>query len=481
MSSGKLFKNSTVYAIVQILQKGVGLVLIPFYSNILTPEEKGISEAVLMVVTFFAVFYTLSLNSAVVRYYVDYKDDEKKLKAFWGSCITFILINSFALTLILVVFKDYLLVPFLGTADFYPYCAVGLISITLNPIFVVYQSTLQAREESLTYSKNNFIYFIINLLLNILFVLVLRIGPLGILLALAITDIIFFIHTLFKFVTKLTIGINIKYLKQGLAYSLPLLPHTMSGWALAMVDRLFINNIVGIKALGIYSVAGQFGNVVNVLTTAVNQAYVPWFFNKMKQKEKNEKEIVQISELMIIMYSFFAMGISLFSREIFSILGKFSDGWVLVPFISFTYVFGGLYYFFVNPLFYNKKGVKFIAVGTFSGALLNIVLNLIIVPKFDSMGGAIASLISNILISIFIYFISHKVEKINFNVIKMYMIILMFLIISLIPFLLVDIAMWIGFLIKVIIVLIILAIINFCYQEYTNVAINKIKKLIKKQ
>lgn len=481
MSNGRLFKNSTVYAVVQILQKGVGLFLIPFYTNVLTPEEKGISEAVLTVVTFFAVFYTLSLNSAIVRYYVDYKDDEEKLKVFWGSCITFILINSITLSLILFVFKDYLLIPFLGDVGFYPYCAVGLVSITLNPIFIVYQSTLQAREESITYSKNNFAYFIINLLLNIFLVLILRIGPIGILLALAITDTIFFIHTFFKFVTKLTIGIKINYILQGLKYSLPLLPHTLSGWTLAMVNKLFLNNIVGSAALGIYSTAGQFSNVINVLTTAVNQAYVPWFFNKMKHKDKNEMEIVRISELMIVIYSFFAMGLSLFSPEIFSLIDdRYFDGWKLVPFISFTYVFGGLYYFFVNPLFFNKKGVKFIAVGTFLGAGFNIALNITLIPIFGSVGGAVASLSSNIIISILIYFIAGKVEKIKFNVIKMFMIIFMFFGVALLPFLLIKMTMWISFSIKIVIGMIAVVGIAYYYKEYTNIAINHMKQKLNK-
>ncbi|MFU7517990.1 lipopolysaccharide biosynthesis protein, partial [Clostridium sp. HCS.1] len=97
-----------------------------------------------------------------------------------------------------------------------------------------------------------------------------------------------------------------------LKYSLPLLPHSFSGWAVSMIDRLFLNGYEGLAVPAIYSTGSQFANIINVITVAVNQAYVPWFFEKMKDKEKNELEIVKVSEYTTIIYCFLAMGMSLF-------------------------------------------------------------------------------------------------------------------------------------------------------------------------
>ena len=84
MSSGRrLLKNSGVYALVQILQKSIGLILIPIYTGLMAPAEKGISDTVLALVSFLSILFSLSLNAAVMRFYVDYKEDKKKLKEFW--------------------------------------------------------------------------------------------------------------------------------------------------------------------------------------------------------------------------------------------------------------------------------------------------------------------------------------------------------------------------------------------------------------
>ncbi|TGY41467.1 hypothetical protein E5347_12105 [Clostridium sartagoforme] len=480
-SKRNLLKNSGIYSIVQILQKAIGLFLLPVYTNLLSPNDKGITDVVQPLVAFLSIFYTLSLNSAIVRFYVDYKENDKKLKEFWGTCISFIILNSLVLTILLIIFKDIILLPLAKGVNFYPYIILGLISITFNPIYTIFQSTLQAREQSTTYGLNNLLYFITNLGLNILFVVGLRIGALGVLLALAITDTIFFIYTMIKFIPSITLKIKKSYLVQAMKYSLPLLPHTLSGWAVSMIDRLFLNGYEGLSSPAIYSTGSQFANIINVITVAVNQAYVPWFFNKMKDKEKNEEEIVKTAEYIVVIYCFLAMGMSLFGPEIFKIMASeaYYEGWKVIPMLSFSFVFNGIYYFYVNPLFYNKKGVKFIALGTFTGAILNSLLNMLFIPKYSMMGASLASLISMIISCLLVYFISKKIEPIKLSIVKLFLISGVFLIVSMLSFVIIGFSFWKSVLIKSGIVLVILLILMIIYRNEFKKYIILIKGSIK--
>ncbi|GAA0758176.1 lipopolysaccharide biosynthesis protein [Clostridium sartagoforme] len=463
----KLIKSSGIYGIVQVLQKCIGLILIPIYTVLLSPDEKGITDVITTIVAFFSIFYSLALNSAVIRFYVDYKNDEKKLKDFWGTCITFVIINSVVLTAIIIIFRNIIIIPITGGIDFYPYILLGLISIALNPIFTIFQSTLQAKEESRRYALNNLSYFLVNLSLNLIFIVGFRLGALGSLLALAITDVIFFIYTIINFLSLITLKINKEYLKSALKYSLPLLPHSLSGWAVSMLDRLFLNGLISRAATSIYSTAAQFGNIINVLTSAINQAYVPWFFQQMKDKKKNEDEIVKMAELLTIIYCFLAMGMSLFGPEIFKLVVniRYYEGWKVIPFISFAFVFNGIYYFFVNPLFYNKKGVKYIAIGTFTGALLNSIFNIIMIPKMGEVGAAIASLLSMAISCVLVYFISKRIEPLKFNILKMLLFPVVFLLISLLAFKIDTGNLILSILIKLCIVFIMAIIMMLIYRS----------------
>ncbi|NLK95032.1 MAG: oligosaccharide flippase family protein [Clostridiales bacterium] len=482
MSSNiRLLKNSSLYSIVQILQKCIGLFLLPLYTSILEPSDKGISDIVATIVSVLSVFYTFAIASSVIRFYTDYKNDEKKLSEFWGTCVTFVLLNGIFMTIVLTLTKNYILIPITNyEVAFFPYIFVGLISITLNPVYTIFQSTLQAKEDSRKYAANNFCYFIVNLILNILFVAVFRLGGLGVLLALAITDAAFFIYTIIVFFPKVKLGINRVYLKEALKYSLPLLPHSLSGWVISMIDRVFINIYNGLGNTAIYTTAASFGNIINVITSAINQAYVPWFFDKMKNKKKNELDIVKISEYLTIFYGFLAMGMSLFAPEVFKILVRkdYVTGWTIIPALSFAYVFNGIYYFFVNPLFYNKRGVKYISIGTFTAAILNSVLNIGFIQLWGGNGAALASMVSNIIACILIYFISKRIEPIKFNMMKMFCIAFSFYGISLLTYVLSGYSFFIAILIKILIVLLVIGILALIYRSESKELIKTAKTYI---
>lgn len=463
----KLLKNSGIYGIVSMLQKCIGFLLLPLYTSYLTTNDYGIIAVVTSIISFLSILYTLSLNASINRYYFEYKDDEEKLKEFWGTNILFILLNSLMITIVLILFRKFLLQPLAKDIPFFPYILLGLISITLNPIYSIHQSILQTQQQAKKYGITNLTYFILNILLTIFFVVILKIGAVGVLAATSITDGMFFTYTVFTFLPKLTFKINRNYLKKSLKYSIPLIPHSLAGWTMSMIDRIFLNGMKSTASVGIYNIGFQFGNILNMLTTAVNQAYVPWFYEKMANKQKNEKEILNFAEIAIFAYGFIAMVMSLLGPEIMRIMttSKFREGWKAIPFIAFAYVFNGIYYFFVNPLFYNSKGTKFVPIGTFTAAILNMLLNLLMIPKYGFIGASLASLLANLIASILIFFISYKIERLKFNLVKIYTITFIFLSISISVFWMENFSFGIKIFMKMVIIFLFLIAILVKYRD----------------
>lgn len=463
----KVLKNSGIYGIVSILQKSVGFILLPVYAHYLSTTDYGITAVVGSVVSFFSIFYMLSLNGAISRYYFIYKDDEEQLKEFWGTNILFVMLNCLVLTILLILFRKFLIMPFVKGIVFSPYIVLALISITLNPIFSIFQCTLQTEQNGKKYGVNNFSYFMVNLILIICFVVIFKMKAEGVLLAASITDMIFFVYTLIDFVPRVKLTINKKYLKESLTYSLPLLPHSLAGWAMAAVDKIFLNNMKNASAAGVYNIGYQFGNIIYLVTNAVNQAFVPWFFEKMDSGNKGKNMIIKFSEYAIVGYGSLALIISLFGKDVLSIMvtKDFSEGWKVVPLICFAYVFNGIYYFFANPLFYNKKGPKYIPIGTFSSALINILLNYLLVPKYGMIGSSVASLVSMFISSIIVLYISNRIEKVDYNCFKLYGITFLFLIVSMISYINFNLSYMMVLALKFLILLGIYGILSFLYKK----------------
>jgi hypothetical protein len=138
--------------------------MVPVLTSYLTTFDYGIVAVVTAINAFLNVFYLLSLNGSLNRFYYEYKDDPLKLKKLFGTIITFVFLFSLFLSAILLIWRNYLIIPFLKDVSFYPYMLIGMVSVLFNPIFTIYQNTLQAKQEGKKFGKNNLLYFTTNLI-----------------------------------------------------------------------------------------------------------------------------------------------------------------------------------------------------------------------------------------------------------------------------------------------------------------------------
>ena len=478
----KVLKNSTIYGLVTILQKGINLFLLPVYTVYLTTTDYGILAVVNSYIALLSIFFSFGLARSTVRFYFIYKDDKEKVKELWGTIITFIYSSSVIVFLIFFVFKKYLIIPFTKGINFYPFVLLGLISITLTPAFIIYQSTLPARHNATKYSINNISRFLTRLLLVISFVVVLKMSATGVLLATAITSLIFFIYTIFSFKKEIKLGINKKMLSETLKYSLPLLPMALSGWIFGMIDKIFLNNLKSTSSAGIYNIGFQFGFIMILIVNSIHVAFKPWFYENMELGDKGKRKIIKSAELFVLFYGSVALLISFFGQEILQIMvtENFREGWKVIPFISFSFVFSGIQYFFGYPIFYNIKKTKYLNIPIFVGAGINILLNILLIPKYGMIGAAITTLIAHFFSTSIMIFISRKVEFINYNWVKMYVITFIFFAISLFSFINIATTSLNFFSIKLMIVILIFGFIAKHYHKELipmfNFVINRIKK-----
>lgn len=416
----KLIKNSAIYTFVLVLQNATSFFLLPLYTSYLSPTDYGITAVVSSIVGILTILFTLSLNGAANRYYFIYKNDNERLKKFWGSLFLITIINSLILGILFFVFRSILLEPFTIGIEFFPYLFLGLVSVSFNPAFLFFQSCIQATQNGKQFAIQNFLFFLVNLILTIIFVTVTKYGAMGVLLARAITNIIFFIVTLILFLPKISLTVHKDDLIVGFKYSLPLIPHSLFGWTYSTIDRLLINKIRTTSDVGLYNIGAQFGLLMNILTDSINKAYAPWFFEQLEQSSDGKNKIVQVSSFLIMFYSFVALGLSLFSPELISIMttASFHQSWVSVPFIAFSCVFGGIYYVVCNSLFVKKTYL--VPLVTLISAIVSIVLNIILIPSLGIIGAGVSGLASQLMTSIIVLIVSMKVESIKYKWSKMY-------------------------------------------------------------
>lgn len=401
---------------IMLLQKGINFFLIPVLTIYLTPYDYGVVAVIMAANTFLNVFYLLALNGSLNRFFYEFKGNDLLIKKLFGTIVTFVLFNSLFISILLFTGRNWLLKPFLADIEFFPYMLLGMISVMFNPCFTIYQNALQAKQEGIRYGKNNMGFFGLNISLLLLSVIVFNMGAKGVLGSLAVTNIVFFIYSLFGFRREFTFGIDWNLLLKSIKYAFPLIPHTLAGVATALIDRILINKLLTTSLVGIYSIGNNFGAIVFLIASGINQAFVPWFNQKIKENEK--AEIPKIAKSLILFYCIIALSLSFFGKEVIMLITPkiYHGAWKVIPFISFAFVYHGVYYFFVGALFYDIKGRgnRIIPVATIFAAVTNITLNIILIPIYGILGAAMATLISKLLLSISLSFLYDKYINITY-------------------------------------------------------------------
>ncbi len=199
---------------------------------------------------------------------------------------------------------------------------------------------------------------------------------------------------------------NKTYWSFTLPIALPTIFHLLANIILNQSDRVMLSAMVSNSATGIYALAWTFGTVLNTIWSALNNSWVPFYYEYTRQGSIDK--VKTHARNYIELFTIVTMGFILLSREVFHIYANpsFWEGTDLLPLFSIGYYFVFLYSFPVNYEFYHKN-TRVIAIGTTFAALLNIALNFCFIQLWSIQGAVIATAVSHGLQFCF-HFISAK-------------------------------------------------------------------------
>lgn len=462
-----------------VLQKGISFFLMPLYTAYLNPADYGILGVVSSVSTFLSVFITLGLEAAAARFYYKNNKDEQYARRVYGNVALVILANSLIWGSVFIGGHKWIVDPIVGEIEFFPYVFIGILNVIVTPMYLLYQNYLQAGQNAAHYGINSLLCFILQVTLTVLSLTIFDLGVFGVLLSQLITSVVFFVYVIITFLRKQSLRLERPILKECFKYSLPLLPHNLANWSNGTLDKLLVNGIRSQSDAGMYNVGQQYGSVMSIVANAVNNAYVPWFYEKVNEGKQGLKRIVQTADASICLVSLVAIAMSLFAEEIFGIMisNPAYDGvWKIVPCIVFAYVFQSIYFFFVNVLF--LKDTKVIFTITITAVVANIGLNLLLIPGLGFVGGAIACILTYFVKSIMALIISSiKNKEIRFHWLLMYVIAIIALAISLSSILLAFESIWVKIGVKMLMMGLFALIVAI---RYKSLLITLYKKYVKK-
>lgn len=410
MSDNSLFKNSALYTIGNLLLRAFSFFLIPLYTTYLSTEDYGLINLASGFYTLASVFLTVCLQYAVVRYYADFKNEREKVARMYGTVINFILLLSVLFLPLCLLFGGIISKLFFCGISFYPIIFMSVIISIVMGLYTVYQDILKGMQLAKKSIILSYLFFFLLLAFNLLAVIAFHSGATGVLVATMCVHVmmvvIMFIdlrkHGLFE------LCIDRVILKELLKYSLPIVPHNIAFNVQTFATRVIINKSLSLSALGIYSLASQFGSIADVVLSSVQNAFQPWFYGEMnKQNKGTNKIIARLTYGLIWLYGFFFIVLGLYSHEAVLIMSSadYYEAWLYVPFIVLSVSLKIPLYFLINFLYYDKTKIRFLFVSTLIGCVINVFFTFVLVPNFGIYGSILADIVSLLVRFMFVGFI----------------------------------------------------------------------------
>ena len=417
-SSKKVVFNSVIYTVSGLLQKCASFFLLPLYTAYLTTEDYGITNLASNFIQTFSFVVAFSLFSAILRFYVDLKENVEKLKRFYGTIFSFIFVSGILFFVIFSLSKTIISKVFFGNVDYFPIIFICLLSLIFNCLHTAYINVLKSQQRAIKSSIVSFISFLFQLCLNIIFVVPLNMGAVGVLLATLISNVVFFAFVMMDLLYSKMIKIcfDFELLKSALKYSIPIMPHNLSTRIAILVSSVLIGNIESLGALGVFSVSMQFGNLADLIQCYVASAYGPWLYEKLKSGAVENKENVRKTVyLLVSLIGFLFIGLSLFSQDyiILCVDKEFVSAWKYVPLIVVSYTIKTMYYFYVEILFYNKEASKKLFIATLTSSFLNVISSAFLIPNIGVYGSILSDAFSILVCNTIVIAISGRYGNIG--------------------------------------------------------------------
>jgi O-antigen/teichoic acid export membrane protein len=393
--NSKLVSSSAVYLFSNILAAAIPFALLPVLTRYLTPAEYGQVAIFQTLIVALGAFLGIGAHGCAGVKYYDNDVSKEEFKYFIGNC--FLVLGASALLVLCVALvARHALVAWLGI-DFY--LILGSI-LTASAIFVitVRMGQWQVRKQAKRYGLFQVSQGFFNMLLSLVLVVYLAQGAQGRLLVLGVVPLLYAAIALFFLQRDGLLGFAWRpgHLREILTFGIPLIPHTVGFFLLSSVDRFVINGRLGMDQVGIYMVAVQLVSVMALVFDAINNAYVPWLFERLKRDVAAEKlQIVRGTYayclgLLALVALAFLIGPSVL---IFIAGEKYAPAAEVVGWLALGQAFNGMYLMVTNYIFYSKR-TGWLSLSTVSAGLINVGLLLLLIPYMGLTGAAIAFAVS---------------------------------------------------------------------------------------
>jgi O-antigen/teichoic acid export membrane protein len=385
------FNRSFYYFFSSFINRGVIFLLLPLYTRILTKVDYGIFELLLVFGSFANIIICVEISQSIYRFY----NETNKKKLYSSTAFWFYIFTHLTFIIVALVFSKEISSILFQSENQITIFRLGIFYISLNGIYILLCNQLRLQGLAKIYLNTAIITSIITIITSYIFIYIYKLRLEGVFLSLIFGLLLGAFYSFLKLRNITYIfSFNFKILFKMIKFSFFLLPTSILVITASFLDRYLINYYLSLNEVGIYAVSIRISSLLLFFTIGIQLAYTPFFFKIYKKKNSKAK----LGNLINFIFSIYLLGylfLLLFLPEIFNIfIGKdYEESKYIVKYLALSLVFSQIYVFFPGVMIVNKNYIYFFIY--FIVFIINLTLNIYLIPLIGVEGAAVSSLIAN--------------------------------------------------------------------------------------
>jgi O-antigen/teichoic acid export membrane protein len=415
----ELTKDTAIYGISTMVGRFLNFILVPLYTNIFPPADFGIIQLIYAYMALLNIVFIYGLDSAYLKFASskDIGDDKDNFSTPYISVfvtsllfVLLIVVNINAIGTSLRIPTEYTYLIYLGAA---------ILFVDANVVIPFLKLRLDRKAK--IFSLFKVLNISVNIVMNVYLILVLKWGIEAIMISNLIASVVSLMLVSFTVIKNFRFKFHSLLFKRMIKFGIPFLPAGFAIMLIQVIDVPILEKLTDLKTVGIYKANYKLGIFMMLFVNMFQFAWQPFFLQNAK--EPNAKEMFSkvltyftlVGSVILVVLSLFITDIAQIRISGFSLIGsQYWTGLHIVPIILFAYLINGMHTIFAAGIYIEEKSI-YVPVITGTGAVVNVVLNFLLIPYLNITGAALAAAASYLVIGLGYYFVAQKFYQVKYE------------------------------------------------------------------
>jgi O-antigen/teichoic acid export membrane protein len=416
MAKVTLFSNSIFYTLIGFFPLAIGFFTMPIMTRYLSPEDYGLLALIATFTSLLPIIASFQLYSGVKKFYFEYEGNEKN--TYFSTIFYSLFIVSMTLISCLVLWGDLLVnLMFKSQSNYFPYFFIASINVSCALLMGVTTAFFKVEERARELLEVSTIATLVGVVLTLYFVIIENMGIFGALVGTLSTTLLIVSLHLYKLKSKFVLSFKFQMLVSNFRFGLPVVPHALGGYLFMYSDKIILDKYVGLAMIGIYAVSDRFASLYKIVVSAFSNAFVPVFMKACKESISSGQALVtRVSEIWFVVLGLgYYLLINTGEYLVYIMTPEqYHEAALLIPILTLAYVCRGVYILPINTFYYMKK-TKYLPLATITSGIMNVTLNILIIPYIGIYGAAITTVLSFAFNLWAIEYLTRYTFKVTFN------------------------------------------------------------------